>query len=109
MPVWSHEKAFALRDNPFRPMRRIPGVTRVAFLASLETRPLRMDIEPALRHLYVPKLGLSDRHEAEFQHVIRSQGGYRPGSAGFQSFIFLISGYQGTGKTTLASAMIQWV
>jgi len=103
----SYEKAFALRDNPFRPTQILEGVKNFSMMQELDSRPLRIHKEPKLFSLYCEKAGPFESLVHEFQDRI-AQEGYRinPPSAGFNPFIFLIVGSKGTGKTTLANTMI---
>jgi replication-associated recombination protein RarA len=109
MPV-SYENAFALRDNPFGPTRLLEGITKPSVMQSLESLPLRSHLEPKLLALYCGQAGPFDQHLSFFQHLIATAGyNADPPSAGLKSLIFLIKGYQGTGKTTIANAMVHWL
>lgn len=104
------KNAFALRDNPFRPVR-LPKVLSdlkqddLGLCQSLETMPLRLDMAPALLKLFCP-FQRFEKYLKEFEKTIEQQGGYYQGDPGTQSLLFLIHGPQGSGKTTLSAAMI---
>ena len=72
----SYEKAFALRDNPFRPTMPLEGVKNYAMMQQLDSLPLRIHMEPKLFRLYCEKAGPFESHIGEFQELI-AEAGYR--------------------------------
>jgi adenylate kinase family enzyme len=107
-----YEKAFALLDNPFEPLGDIEGVGNQLYQSDLASRPLLLNREPALERLYSSDAGPFGTYLKNFQAFARKSG-YRdappPPKAGKKSFIFSIYGNEGTGKTTLAQAIINWL
>jgi GTPase SAR1 family protein len=106
----SFTPAFGLNDNPFRPTRALPGVRNRNALRDLDRKPLRLHEEPALQPLFVPEAGQFAAHLEDFRRKL-SLAGYSPAAeaAPLTSFAFLIIGKQGTGKSTLVNAMLQWL
>jgi hypothetical protein len=104
---YNYDKAFALRDNPFRPRKALKGVKNISAMKDLDSLPLRVHKEPKLLALYCKKAGPFKSLLDQFKERIE-QDGYcaKPPSIGINPIIFLIEGPQGTGKTTLANAMI---
>lgn len=98
---------FALSDNPFGPTKPLPEISKSSVMRTLQRHPLRIYEEPKLIKLYCSQAGPFEQHTKRFLEEI-SLFNYNidPPSAGFESLIFLISGYKGTGKTTLAHFMI---
>jgi len=98
---------FGLFDNPFN-----PSVLPVAgdAPAMLVTLPLILYEHPELHSLYSDDAGPFRQHEEDFRQELELNG-YSPvgPSAGTQSYIFLIAGPEGSGKTTLMSAMVEWL
>ncbi|HWW86022.1 MAG TPA: hypothetical protein VNZ26_20640 [Vicinamibacterales bacterium] len=103
-------KAFALSDNPFSPVRKLAGLVRLAAQDGLERRPLMLNAESALIPLFSENAGPFGKHLQTFRRRLK-QHGYsdNPPSVGVQSHVFTIYGIEGTGKTTLAQAMIRWL
>jgi hypothetical protein len=104
------EDLFGLRESPFDPGALPKPGSENLVLSELVTRPLLLHESPALRQLYCPKAGPFAEHEHKFQVRMRLSG-YAPGqqSDPKRSQIFVVAGPEGTGKTTLASAMIEWL
>ncbi len=102
----SYERAFALRDNPFGPTRPLSGIKNPALMQMLESRPLMVDVEPILFELYCLTCGPFEKHISEFKGLIATAGYADRTSIGLSSFIFLILGHKGTGKTSLVHAMV---
>jgi hypothetical protein len=106
MPDWT---VLGLSDNPFDPARELPEVEDY-LLQDLVTQPLQVHIAPALKALYCPNLGKFADHLADFKNELRLKGyAQDPPSASRSSFIFAIRGPKGSGKTTLANMMIDWL
>lgn len=110
--AYDYEKAFALTDDPFKPKQPLDGITNAPAQDSLEVRPLLINAESALTWLYCPEAGRFAHYEEKFQDYARSEG-YRddtdPPRAGANSSLLSLYGHEGTGKTTLAQAMINWL
>jgi hypothetical protein len=102
-------RTFGLRDNPFRPYSRLQGVSRAAG-SNLDTKPLRLHEEAGLENMFVPRAGPFEQHLEDFRQRLELAG-YRPGEdvEPVTSFAFLVIGKQGTGKSTLVNAMLQWL
>lgn len=106
----SIKNAFALRDNPFRPVKLRTVLTELTqndmgLCQSLESKPLRIDRVSVLRHLFCP-FQRFEGYLKDFEKTIEQQGGYALGESGEQSLLFLIHGPAGSGKTTLTAAML---
>ncbi|MGD0239105.1 MAG: ATP-binding protein [Streptosporangiaceae bacterium] len=109
-------RPFGLTDNPFGPIRLplLPDGTRPALkkrvhLSNLYKYPLRLDKEPALEHLLVPESGNFSIYQQEFQDLLEVAGyGEKPVET-TEQFAFLISGEQGTGKSTLVNMFVRWL
>lgn len=108
--AYDYAKAFALLDNPFNPLARLPGLGKKKWQNDLASNPLMINIEPALERLYIPDAGPFGTYLKNFQAFAR-QSGYRdnPPQVGNSSFIFSIYGNEGTGKTTLSQVLISWL
>jgi hypothetical protein len=106
----SFTKAFGLSDNPFRPMRMLQGVENRNAMRDLHRKALRIHEEPALECLFVQEAGPFAEHLDDFCTKL-SSAGYSPDprAAPLTSFAFLVSGEQGTGKSTLVNAMLGWL
>ena len=105
--VLNYHDAFALRDNPFGPTKLLVGITDPSVMQMLVSRPLRIHVEPRLETLYSPDAGPFAEFCRRFE-VLIATAGYtaNPSVRGISSFILLIVGYQGTGKTTVTNVMI---
>ena len=102
----NYEKAFGLRENPFKPSR-IEGVEKIVMTKDLHTSPLKIHEEPKLISMYCPHAGPFHSLFEKFKNMITLEGyEINPSCAGNSCFIFLIMGSEGTGKTTLASMMM---
>src|SRR6266705_2541469 len=103
------EKAFALRDNPFGPILPL-GLNNIALQDSLETKPLLIHSEPVLNYLFSCDAGPFWTYLDNFKTYARKLG-FRdvPPRAGFKSSLFSIYGFEGTGKSTFAQAVITWL
>ena len=103
----SYIQAFALEDNPFAPTRPLPKVGNAAVMTNLDRKPLPIDVEPELKQLYCADAGPFCEHLKTFEETIE-ESGYDPstGARGMNSFVFLIQGPQGTGKSTLANLLV---
>ena len=98
---------FALSDNPFGPTKPLPEISKIVVMRTLQRYPLRIYEEPELLKLYCSQAGPFEQHTKIFlEEITPLNYNIDPPSAGFDSLIFLISGYKGTGKTTLAYFMI---
>lgn len=110
--AYDYEKAFALRDDPFKPKQLLSGLTNPPLQDSLEIRPLLINSDIALEFLYSRHAGRFKHYEEVFQDYARGEG-YRddtdPTRVGANSALVSLYGYEGTGKTTLAQAMIRWL
>jgi len=103
-------EAFALRDNPFSPITALAGLKNLAAQNSLEINPLLINSEPALQGLFSSEAGPFGTYLTNFkQHARRRGFRDQPPSVGVNSSLFSIFGYEGTGKTTLAQAIISWL
>jgi hypothetical protein len=102
-------RTFGLRDNPFRPYSKLEGVSKAAG-SNLDTKPLRLHEEERLEAMFVPRAGPFEQHLSDFRQQLELAG-YLPGEdvEPVTSFAFLVIGKQGTGKSTLVNAMLQWV
>jgi hypothetical protein len=113
MPPLTYQDAFALRDSPFGPRRPMPGVSP-PLTQSLESRPLLIHQNRLLLDLYSPDAGPFGKRSEDFE-VELATAEYRvanpldPASRGVTSYVFLILGDRGTGKSTLASWMIDYI
>lgn len=113
--ISTYEKSFCLTDNPFSPKKPLAGVKMPFLMKSIYINPLKLDADDddnGLYRLYVPDAGpFDDIHQ---QYLTKLQGenywesapGRAP-SVGLNSFIFLVRGPIGTGKTTLMNLMIR--
>ena len=106
MADWSD---LGLLDNPFEPTE-FRGVENVTLLQDLVTAPLQVHVEPNLKPLYCLDLGPFSGHLRKFQNDLRLKG-YRqqPPQSGRLSFVFTICGPKGSGKSSLANMMIDWL
>lgn len=105
--ILKYSNFFALSDNPFGPTKPLSKISKISVMRTLQSYPLRIYEEPKLLKLYCSQAGPFEQHTKRFLDKI-SLLSYNidPPSAGFESLIFLISGYKGTGKTTLVNFMI---
>jgi hypothetical protein len=118
MPLTDWKKAFALNDNPFGPTSPLAGMAKPKLIVDLAGGPLPVHQEPKLLDLYCYAAGplLPPRGGRKRQLVIddfKGQlaiDGFAPDrGVGVRSFIFCIRGPKGTGKTTLANVMTEWL
>src|SRR5689334_11054199 len=100
----NYQDAFGLSDNPFCPTQALAGMHNLLAIQNLSSLPLRVHEEPLLMKLYCPIVGTQDAVD-NFKDMI-SDNGYEPPSVGTQSFLTVIRGPQGTGKTTLANVLV---
>jgi adenylate kinase family enzyme len=106
-------RPFGLSDNPFSPARLplLPDGTRPSVaklsLSNINTRPLRVDKEPNLRHLVVPGAGDFAAFEREFRNKLEVAGYAAHPVETANHLAFIISGAEGTGKSTLASMLVR--
>lgn len=98
-----YEEAFFLRDNPFCPAKPLAGISSPLLMSNLSTQPLRIHMDEALMSLYCADVGKANLDQ--FRESV-SHDGYDPPGIGSTPFLSLILGPQGTGKTTLANAMV---
>jgi hypothetical protein len=113
------QKAFALRDNPFRPSDFLPGDLRDDLRDLLDMSPLQVAKDERLLPLYcddvypaVETPWQSGTPFQNFQSKMRGLGyNDNPKSldARKRPRIFLIRGPQRTGKATLAHRMMRWL
>jgi hypothetical protein len=99
----TYEQAFGLRDNPFCPVKPLLGMTKPNLISNLSAEPLRVHEEPLLMTLHYE--GLGRQSLVQFKEMA-SEAGYAPPAIGTQSFLSIILGPQGTGKTTLANVLV---
>lgn len=107
MPVWGYKEAFGLSDNPFGPRRRL-GAVPAPLTADLEKKPLFLHKNNELETLYCDKIP-SFRDACDHMGTILDAAGYEeadPGN-GVASYLIVVEGDRGAGKTTLASRLIQ--
>jgi hypothetical protein len=104
------KRAFGLTDNPFQPTRTLPCTTAIKpfLLNGLAKLPLRVHDEECLNPLFVEDAGPFADHLRDFRDMLAVDG-YSDAGAGTASNAFLIAGEQGTGKSTLAYKMAQWI
>lgn len=108
--AYDYRKAFALIDNPFNPYAPLAGLKRAVLQNELSKKPLLFNLEPALKPLYAAGAGPFGAHLETFQDFVRDRGyNDNPPQLGNGSFIFSIYGVEGTGKTTLSQAIVQWL
>jgi hypothetical protein len=111
-PCKSYSQAFALNDNPFSPTKRLENVPldNAPLMTALVSQPLRIHKERALLELYCREAGPYGQLLQHFKNELNLEGfDDNPPSVGNFSYIFLIRGPQGTGKTSLANVMIDYV
>jgi hypothetical protein len=101
-------RAFGLRDNPFRPYSKLKGVSKTGG-SNLDTKPLRLHEEEPLADLFVPRAGPFEQHLSDFRQQLELVGYGADEVEPTTSFAFLVTGKQGTGKSTLVNAMLQWL
>jgi hypothetical protein len=108
--AYDYGKVFALRDNPFSPYEPFEGLTRINLHRDLPNNPLLINLEPTLECMYSSEAGPFGTFLENFKNFAR-QHNYRdkPPRVGNSSFIFSIYGFEGTGKTTLAQVIINWL
>lgn len=100
----TYEETFSLRDNPFCPRKALSGVPPV-LMANLSLSPLRIRQAPPLLNLYSRNIGTSQCMKNFLDVLNENEYSDDPASLGTQSFVFVIRGSEGTGKTTLANWM----
>lgn len=107
MPHPSYTNAFGLRDNAFGPRTQVPGVSMLAS-RQLEIKPLQLHTEKLLWDFFAPNAGAFGEHIDDFRGRIIGDG-YDPDGRqlGLTSPVSIIGGQEGTGKSTLAFAMIK--
>jgi hypothetical protein len=98
-------RVFGLNDDPFSPTV-MPAVQDRSLLTELYRRPLRMDRDQALKELFVPDAGPFADYLGRFEKLLRAAGFRRDPVTG-KPFAFLVSGEEGTGKSTLVSAFVR--
>jgi hypothetical protein len=101
-------RVFGLNDNPFNPTS-MPAVGDTSLLNELYKRALRIDLDHALEDLFVPDAGPFARYVMQFGKLLQIAGYRRYPVRTRQPFAFLVSGEQGTGKSTLVSAFARWL
>jgi hypothetical protein len=100
-------RVFGLNDDPFNP-RRVP-VKELALLSNLYKRPLQLERDHALDELFVPEAGPFAEHLEEFDGRLEIAGYHDNPVMTIEPFAFLVSGEEGTGKSTLVSAFARWM
>ncbi len=103
----TYEEVFGIRDNPFCPNKPYEGVSPF-LMAKLSSLPLQIHKAPRLKDLFSEDAGPFRDAIQDFQSLLQGYG-YDPPGVGTESFVFLIRGPQGTGKTTLALWMVDWL
>src|SRR5258706_8974467 len=99
-----------LSDNPFDPAKDLPGVADVTLLQDLVTAPLQVHVEPNLKPLYCADLGPFGLHLENFRNELKLKGyAQEPPTSGKLSFIITIRGPKGSGKSSLANMMVDWL
>jgi hypothetical protein len=106
MPV-GYRQAFGLSDNPFGPRRPVdtlpPNLT-----VELEKRPLLLHREAKLEKLYCDKICSFQTACKDLETLLEAVGySEDPAARGVASYLLAIEGDRGSGKTTLASRMLQ--
>jgi hypothetical protein len=113
MPLSDWRKAFGflVQDNPFNPSQPLDGMANADLMLDLGAQALPIHREPKLGPLFCADAGGFAQSLQKFHHRV-GVAGYRPGpppSVGTQPFLILIGGPKGSGKTTLANVMVEWV
>jgi hypothetical protein len=107
---WRRAFGFAIDDNPFDPSKPINGMASAELMVDLSARALPIHREPRLAPLFCHDVGNFARDLDTFRFRA-SAAGYNPEplSAGTRSFLTFIGGPKGSGKTTLANVMVEWL
>jgi len=106
MPV-GYKEAFGLSDNPFGPRRQY-GTVAPALTLDLQFKPLLLHRDAQLARLYCDKIP-SFANACQKMEALLEADAYtaNPPGRGVASYLISIEGDRGTGKTTLASRMLQ--
>ncbi len=111
-PAWSQDygfaEAFGLNDDPFSPTA-MSEVQDKSLLTDLHKRPLRLDRDTGLERLFISDAGPFDVHLRTFSKLLVIGGYRRVPVQATRSYVFLVSGEQGTGKSTLVYALVRWL
>jgi hypothetical protein len=107
--VIGYREAFGLNDNPFGPITRICGLPP-SLTREMQARPLLIHRNPGLELLYCEDIAASRTACQDLETTLETAG-YRaePPERGISSYLVAIEGDRGSGKTTLASRMMQIV
>jgi predicted AAA+ superfamily ATPase len=99
-----YQETLALGDNPFDPknFEGKPGCSE-----SLGRLPLRVDLCEKVVELYCEELEKFRQLEAEFKEQLRQEGYSAGKKRSNSSFVIIVRGPQGSGKTTLASKFLK--
>lgn len=104
---FGYKEAFGLSDNPFGPRRQVGGLPP-NLTQELEKRPLLLHRDSRLDHLYCEKLPSFNSACLNFQALVEADGYTAdPPQRGVTSYMVMIGGDRGAGKTTLASRLLQ--
>jgi hypothetical protein len=108
----TYKKAFGLRDNPFSPKQQFPGVRSQVLMKSIFVNPIRLDDDDGLYPLYVGGAGPFAAHYGEYEEKLAGENyledsGDGVPSVGNNTFVFIVRGPKGTGKTTLMNLMLR--
>jgi hypothetical protein len=96
-----------LTDNPFDP-RRLSG-NEPQYLGGLNCGPLRVDLCDALEPLYFADFPIASRYVTDWKDELAARG-YEPGEIrSNSSFVKVIRGPRGSGKTTLAARLLRYL
>jgi hypothetical protein len=101
-------RVFGLKDDPFSPTS-VSQVTDKSLLTELYKRPIRMDLDRGLDDLFVPEAGPFLGYLERFGRLLGLAGYRRDPVQTRRPFAFVVSGEEGTGKSTLVSAFVRWL
>jgi energy-coupling factor transporter ATP-binding protein EcfA2 len=106
MPI-GYREAFGLSDNPFGPRRRV-GTLPPNLTVELEKRPLLVHRDARLDQLYCDRIQSFVTACKDLETLVEADGYLEnPPGRGTASYLVAIEGDRGSGKTTLASRMMQ--